>query len=201
MSVGGWEPTGPAGCRPLDIGLEHRGRHPWVGGLDPVCAEGWPQSRLGGVEGGRGLRSVWGCVQGSAVCSTEAAAVAALSPRPRGQLRLWVARLPVPPALSPGSLRSALSSARDRLLGVVGQPREAPRHSTSHCGVCQALDPGYTLRRVDSNGIGNNKVNQIKSAIYPEESVSEETAGRSVGEGPSAPERNSASSGNEDKSP
>lgn len=111
VSVGGWEPTGPAGCRPFDIGLEHRGRHPWVGGLDPVCAEGWPQSRLGGVEGGRGLRSVWGCVQGSAVCSTEAAAVAALSPRPRGQLRLWVACLPVPPALSPGSLRSALSSA------------------------------------------------------------------------------------------
>lgn len=102
---------GPCGCRPFDIGLEHRGRHPWVGGLDPVCAEGWPQSRLGGVEGGRGLRSVWGCVRGSAVCSTEAAAVAALSPRPRGQLRLWVARLPVPPALSPGSLRSALSSA------------------------------------------------------------------------------------------
>lgn len=97
--------------------------------------------------------------------------------------------------------RSLSSSIRDRLLGVVGQPREAPRHSTSHCGVCQALDPGYTLRRVDSNGIGNNKVNQIKSAIYPEESVSEETAGRSVGEGPSAPERNSASSGNEDKSP
>lgn len=89
------------GRRPFDIGLEHCGRHPWAGELDPVCAEGWPQSRLGGVEGGRGLRSVWGCVPGSAVCSTEAATFTALSPRPPGPALLVGGASPRAPSPQP----------------------------------------------------------------------------------------------------
>lgn len=59
-----WEPTGRAGRRPFDLrGLSTTGGV-WGAAWTPMCTEGWPQLRFGGIRGGRELWSAWGRVRG-----------------------------------------------------------------------------------------------------------------------------------------